>query len=452
MQPMTKNTSKEAFRKRLSQQSPWSKPWVYVILVIAVALLALLIYQIPAVHERFSWRVDSATARVYYFFNRPGRDVFVPAATKVDQGNVVQTLTAGAPTATPTQEPTITPTPEFTPTPTIEPTATPTPKPLPKSALIDGVKVEYQKANNCGPANLSMLLNFWGWTGDQTVTEKVLKPFIKDRNVMPYEMLDYVQKQTEYSGIVRYGGDLNIVKQLVASGFPVLIERGYINAQEGWMGHYGLIVGYDDETQEVTIPDTYLGVIKIKYDEINRYWAQFDKIYLVIFPVDRAQEVYDILGPQMDAAYNLQYAYEQVQANLLNNTGAELFFAWYSRGSIMVELQDSWGAAQSFDEAFKVYATLTEKDRPWRMLWYQTGPFFAYFNMGRYQDVLSLAKQTLTEAKEDALPESWVWKGRAEVMLGLRDDAIASFKRALYWHPGWWVAENELTALGESLP
>ena len=452
---MIRNTSKEAFRKRLSKQNRWSKPWFYLALLFAAVFLAVLIYQIPPVHERFSWRVESVMARVYYFFNRPGREVFVPVEDETDQMVAIQTLTAGVPptpTPSPTEEPTSTPTLEFTPTPTIEPTATATPKPLPRTVLIEGVRVEYQKANNCGPANISMLLNFWGWKGDQTVTEKVLKPFIKDRNVMPYEMLSYVQEHTEYNGIVRYGGDLEMVKRLVASGFPVLIERGYINSQEGWMGHYGLIVGYNDDTQEVTIPDTYLGVIKLKYEEIDKFWAQFDKIYLVVFPNERAQEVYDILGPQMDAEYNKEYAFDQVQANLFNNSGTELFFAWYSRGSLMVELQDSWGAAQSFDEAFNVYATLPEKDRPWRMLWYQTGPFFAYYNMGRYQDVLSLAKQTLTEAKEDALPESWVWKGRAEVKLGLRDDAIASFRRALYWHPGWWVAEDELTNLGVPLP
>ena len=444
---------KEALRKRLSKKSIWSKPWLYLVLLFALALLALLIYQIPAVHERFSWRVESALARVYYFFNPPGKEVFVPVENETEQLHAMQTLTAGAPpteTPLPTETPTITPTLEFTATPTIEPSPTATLVPLPRSVLLEGVKVEYQKANNCGPANLSMLLNFWGWKGDQTVTEQILKPFIKDRNVMPYEMLDYVQTQTGYNGIVRYGGDLETVKRLVASGFPVLIERGYINAQEGWMGHYGLIVGYDDVAQEVTIPDTYLGVIKVSYADMNRYWAQFDKIYLVVFPNERAQEVYDILGPQMDASYNLQHTFDQVQANLFNQTGAELFFAWFSRGSILIEMQDSWGAAQSFDEAFKVYATLPEKDRPWRMLWYQTGPFFAYYNMGRYQDVLSLATQTLTEAKEDALPESWVWKGRAEVMLGMRDEAIASFRRALYWHPDWWVAKEALEALGET--
>ena len=134
-----------------------------------------------------------------------------------------------------------------------------------------------------------MALRFWGWKGDQKTTEAVLKPFIKDRNVMPYEMLGYVQEQTELNGIVRYGGDLDLVKRLVSSGFPVLIERGYIDRHEGWMGHYGLIVGYDDRLQEVTIPDTYLGLIKMSYTDITRYWEAFDRIYLVIFPYERQQ-------------------------------------------------------------------------------------------------------------------------------------------------------------------
>ena len=172
-------SQKEALRRRLSKQSIWSKPWFYLVLLFALILLALLVYQIPAVHERFSWRVDSAMARVYYFFNSPGQEVFGPVEDETEQLHAMQTLTAGAPpteTPQPTEAPTITPTTEFTPTPTIEPTPTATLVPLPRSVLLEGVQVEYQKANNCGPANLSMLLNFWGWTGDQTVTEKVLKP------------------------------------------------------------------------------------------------------------------------------------------------------------------------------------------------------------------------------------------------------------------------------------
>ena len=85
---------KEALRRRLSKQSIWSKPWFYLVLLFALILLALLVYQIPAVHERLSWRVDSAMARVYYFFNPPGQEVFVPIEDETEQLHAMQTLTA----------------------------------------------------------------------------------------------------------------------------------------------------------------------------------------------------------------------------------------------------------------------------------------------------------------------------------------------------------------------
>jgi tetratricopeptide (TPR) repeat protein len=141
-----------------------------------------------------------------------------------------------------------------------------------------------------------------------------------------------------------------------------------------------------------------------------------------------------------------------VTNRLYNLKGQDLFFAWFSRGSIQVEMDDYFGASQSYDEAFKIYETLETKDRPWRILWYQTGPYFSYYWTGRYHDLRNLAQQTLDITPEDAIPETWVWKGRAEVMMGLRDEAIESFKQALVWHPGWWVAENELTALGVTPP
>lgn len=456
MHEMSRNKRTEAFRKKLAPTSIWKKPWFWLAAVLAIVVAAMLIYRIPSVHDRAYYYVTTVRARLYYFFNPPGKEVFVPIENEESEAFALQTLTAMAPTATETSTitatPTITATAEFTATPTVIPTKTPVPTPLPEVVLVEGVEQVYQGFNNCGPANLAMILNFWGWEGDQKTTEAVLKPFIKDRNVMPYEMLGYVQEHTEYNGIVRYGGDLDLVKRLVAAGFPVVIERGYMDRHEGWMGHYGLIVGYDDITQEVTIPDTYLGVIKMSYDDIEMYWAQFDFIYLVVFPNERAQEVYDILGPQMDAEYNKQYTLDKVNARLYNQKGRELYFAWYSRGSVMVEMNDYWGAAESYDEAFKVYATLSEEERPWRMLWYQTGPYYSYYYMMRYQDLYNLTKQTLDKTPEDAIPETWVWKGRAEVKLGLRDDAIESFKQALIWHPDWWVAVNELNNLGVTVP
>jgi len=114
----------------------------------------------------------------------------------------------------------------------------------------------------------------------------------------------------------------------------------------------------------------------------------------------------------------------------------------------LVELQDYAGAAVAYDQAFAVYEQLPTDQRPWRVFWYQTGPYFAYFNTARYQDVLDLANYVLDITPEDAIPETWVWRGRANKMLGNWDAAISDFRSALEWHPDWWVAKEELALMG----
>ncbi|MGV8049302.1 MAG: C39 family peptidase [Anaerolineaceae bacterium] len=449
---MTQSKNTQYVKRKLTRKSLWKRPWFYLLLILAVILIAIGLYQIPAIQDKAYFYVASARADIAYFFNPPAKQAFSPSGNNTLEPDVVSSLTAMAPTVTATLEPTQTPTPlptkQDTPTPTLTLTPTLTPTPIPGTVKLTGIQLELQRFNNCGPTNLAMALSYWGWEGDQFVTEDVLKPRREDRNVMPYEMLDYVQTETNLLGVLRYGGDLDMVKKFVAAGFPVLIERGYKAPKEGWMGHYGIIYAYDDEKGEVRIPDSYLGDISLKYENIQMYWNQFDGIYLVIYPPEREQEVLDILGPQADRDYNLQYALDQVTERIKLEEGRELFFAWYSQGSILVEMNDYYGAAKAFDQAWVVYDELPYDQRPWRITWYQTGPYFAYYYTGRYQDVLDLANQTLYITPEDALPETWVWRGRANVMLGNRETAIADFRRALEWHPGWWVALDELQALG----
>ncbi len=62
-------------------------------------------------------------------------------------------------------------------------------------------------------------------------------------------------------------------------------------------------------------------------------------------------------------------------------------------------LQQYVDAATAYDQAFSIYDSIgkDDKQRPFRMMWYQTGPYFAYFYSGRYQDVINLANVTLNE-------------------------------------------------------
>ena len=418
--------------------------------LVGLIILGIVVYNIPPVHERLSWRVASLRAQIYYFFNPPEEVSFSPGQQAEMENIVSSTQTAMAPTATITMTPSLTPTNFISPTPTQTPSPTPTPTPLPEDVRLNGVVHEFELFNNCGPASLSMALSFWGWEGDQTVTAAWLKPRQEDRNVMPYEMVDYVNTQTQFRAVLRWGGDLEMIKKFIAAGFPVLIERGFEEEvpQKAWMGHYGVITAYNDNTERFLVQDAYVGAdYSNTYERIERHWRAFNYAYIIIYPSDREAELLDLLGPQADETANYQYAAQKALDEIAVLKDRELFFAWYNYGTNLRYLGDYYGAAQAFDQAYDIYGDLVSK--PWRITWYRTDAYYAYYYTARYQDVIDLADITLSYSSvQPAIEETWVWRGRARLALGDVDGAIEDFQAALEWHPGWWVAEMELQNLG----
>ena len=432
----------------MRRQRPRFRP-VYLLVVPVVCLVAFLVYNIPFVHEKLSWRLDELRTRIFYAINPPQEVVFVPqeAATTPQASSTPEP--SATPQLTPTATPTLAgPTRTFTPVPT----DTPTPTPLPQSVRLKGIRHEYQKWNNCGPANLSMALSFWDWQGDQLDVAGVVKPNSRDKNVMPYEMETFVEQQPGLQALVRPGGDVDMVKRLLAAGFPVLIEKGFEgDSFDGWMGHYEVISGYDDAQQKFWVYDSYVGPdydFTIDYETVLRNWRAFNYTYLVIYPTERETEVLSLLGAQADETYNFQYAAQLASDEIYALTGRDQYFAWYNRGSSLVKLQDFAGAAEAYDQAFLLYAEIPEDLRPWRMLWYQTGPYFAYYYAGRYYDVIALATSTIGQTEEPAFEETWYWRGMAKLALGDSAGAIEDFQTSLKWHPAFEPSVYQLSLLG----
>ena len=434
-----------------------SKTRLNKILLIALIIFAglaflLAIYYLPPVHDRLSWRVASLRTRVFYFFNPPGEAAFTPGQQEEMAAIVTLTPTPTEPVETPTEVPTITPTDFITPTPTITPTFTPTPTPIPDAVSLTGVRHEYQSMNNCGPAAFSMALSYWGWDGNQSVAKTWLRPHPDDRNVMPYEMVNAVYNHTDLAALMRWSGDIETVKQFIAAGFPVIIERdmGDVRPNEDWTGHYGVVTGYDDSRGRFILQDSFISSdYPLAYDAFYRYWRAFNHVYIVVYPPERESEVLSILGPHTDETYNHQHAAQKAQEAIPTLEGRDLFFAWFNYGTSLVNLGDYIGAAQAYDYAYEnVYPTIPSAARPWRMRWYQTGPYFAYYHTGRYQDVIDLATFTLVNTGVREIEETWVWRGRARLALGDETGAIEDFRTALNYHPGWEVAKAELRNLG----
>lgn len=416
--------------------------------IVAIILAGAFIYQIPFVHEKLEWRIDELRAKIKYTISPPEQIVFTPNPTVIAMVNATLSSYTPSPTPiTPTPTPGPTATPTFIPTPTISPT------PLPEEIRLTGVVHEYQKYNNCGPANLAMALSYWGWEGDQRDTAAYLKPIQDDKNVMPYEMANYVEDMTDFDIVVRAGGDLETIKRFLAAGFPVLVEKGLDVPDAGWMGHYQVITGYDDIKQRVTAQDSYQGGanLPVPYEKLMEYWRAFNYTYLIIYPPSRESEVMILLGPDADVTYNYQHAAQLASDEIIILTGRDLYFAWFNRGTNLMRLQDYAGAAAAYDNAFEIYADtsiLDPDDRPWRMLWYQTGPYFAYQYSGRHYEVISLASQTLSAMVDPILEESFYWRAMAKESLGDIDGAISDLRASLECHPGFKPSLQALDQLG----
>jgi tetratricopeptide (TPR) repeat protein len=188
--------------------------------------------------------------------------------------------------------------------------------------------------------------------------------------------------------------------------------------------------------------------LPLPYEELEtRWWRDFNYVYLVIYPPTREIQVFEIIGPHLDENFNYQHAAQRAREEIENLSGRDLFFAWFNLGSNLVGLADYPAAAQAYDRAFDIYASLSEDMRPYRLMWYQAGPYAAYYHTGRYQDVINLANTTFTWVGKGGLEESHYWRGLAYQALGNTNQAIADLEKAVILNPYFTEAVQALQRL-----
>jgi tetratricopeptide (TPR) repeat protein len=308
-----------------------------------------------------------------------------------------------------------------------------------------------------------MALTYWGWNGNRDVVGKAVKPTDKDKNVMPYELQDYIIDNVPgMTSIVRYGGDIEMLKRLVAAGFPVVVEKGIyeldVNGKYGWMGHYAFVTGYDETQDLIIYQDTYQPAgaepgsnRKIKTNTFIEGWRAFNYVFIVVYPNEKESEVLTLLGPLADDQWASQHALSVAQSEAQSLADIDRFFAWFNVGTSHIALLQYADAAIAYDYAFNLYADLDTNDsvRPYRMMWYQTGPYKAYYYTNRFADVINLADTTLKDTiAEPVLEESLYWRGMAYYMAGKTDLAVNDYRAALQVHPRWIPATQAMQDLG----
>jgi tetratricopeptide (TPR) repeat protein len=198
------------------------------------------------------------------------------------------------------------------------------------------------------------------------------------------------------------------------------------------MGHYRLLVGYD-ASQFYTM-DSYDGPnVKITFDDLDTEWRAFNRLYLLVYPPAQETRVRAILGGALDDRTMYAQAAAVARAEVESNPNDA--FAEFNLGMSLDGLKRYPEAAVAFDRA----RTL---GLPWRMLWYQFGPYEAYLQTGRYDEVIALA-DALLKATDD-LEESHYYKGIALRALGRVADARREFETALRWNSNYRDAQRAL--------
>jgi hypothetical protein len=348
---------------------------------------------------------------------------------------------------------------ESTATPTVAPTATPTvtptPTPIPDHVRLEGINRIQQSFNNCGPANLTQVLNWYGDETTQTDAAAYLKPNPEDRNVSPWQLSDYVNEFSELRSTVHSGGNIEMVKRLVAAGFPVVIEKGYepdTEGASGWFGHYLTVFGYDDREGVLYSMDTYLRVDPVNgradsYEEIEYYWQHFNYTFYVVYEPDQEQIVFDIIGPELlDPLTMWESAAVRAQEDVDENP--ENAFAWFNLGTSLTRIGEITGEAEFYQNGAAAFDQARTIGLPPRMLWYEFRPYLAYMKVGRYDDMLEIADAVFATQGGLNVEETYLYQGHALLFQGDVNGAANAYERALELNENFYPAEIALQSLG----
>jgi hypothetical protein len=315
---------------------------------------------------------------------------------------------------------------------------------LPRAARLPGMRLVWQQYNRCSAAALSMMLWYHGWTGTYDTAILALNPHAGDVSVRSDEMIAFVEQQG-FKAIVRTGGTLDILKALVAAGYPVLVENAYTPEPGNWTGHNRVIMGYDDDANLLYAYDSSLGNgidgmgKTFNYEGFDLLWKPFNRTYLVIYKPEHEAQLQAILGDQWDATYNALWTSFQAENDLALDVNDP--YAWFNMSVAQVALDNPERAVTAFEAARQL-------DVPSRLLWYQFAPFEAYLKTGRYEETIALGQEIIDSTT--GVEEVYYYMGEAYAAMGNVQNASSYYQQTLSRNARFAPAQTALTGLAAS--
>jgi len=327
-----------------------------------------------------------------------------------------------------------------TPAPSVTTSSDSTPVTLIKPAEQKTLKNDFhifQTFNNCGPASLSMALSYFGIKASQKVIGDGLRPYQNpqgdndDKSVTLNEMRE---KAKEYGLIPfhRPNGNFNLIKYFIAYDIPI-IAFTWTKPDED-IGHYRVVKGYDDNSNELIQDDSLQGKnLKFKYDDFNVLWHKFNYEYLVLVPKDKVAIAEAILGENKDESKAWKNAIDILTKFLEKNPGDVP-----ARFSLSISYFYIGDYKKSIEQFEMVQSKLSK-----RALWYQIEPIQAYFELGDYNKVFEISDNILNKGNR-AFSELYMLRGKIYLIKGELKNAKAEFEKAVFYNKNMEEAQEAL--------
>ncbi len=325
-------------------------------------------------------------------------------------------------------------------------TTTPlTPQPTPLPNLPERVQLSlpvhyFQTFNNCGPATLAMTLSYFNIQRTQKELGDELRPYqntVGDNDDKSVSLEELAAKAEEL-GLVSYhrpSGDIQLLQRLTASNVPVM-TRTWTKVNED-IGHYRVVTGYDKAQQTIIQDDSLQGKdISIAEADFLTMWEKFNYEFLVVVPPEKASEVEVILGNLQDEKTAWQTALQHAQATLQNNPNDT---------SARYNLSISFYHLGDYEQAVSNFEAVEKKLSP-KTLWYQHEPLLAYYELEKYQEVLTRIEYILSHGNR-AYSELYYLRGKIFQNQGNATGAREQFELAVRYNKNYQPAQQALEKL-----
>jgi len=284
----------------------------------------------------------------------------------------------------------------------------------------------FQTFNNCGPAALSMALSYFGINKSQQELGNDLRPYQVpngDNDDKSVTLEELAEKSKEY-GLTAYhrpNGKIELIKLFITYDIPI-IARTLTKLNED-TGHYRIVKGYDDQTQEIIQDDSLQNKnLRFSYDDFSELWNRFNYEYLVLVPQDKVEIAKAILGEDSDEKTAWKKGVQKAEKEI--NTSPNNIYTIFNLSVAFYNIGEYQKSVEEFEKV--------EHLLPFRTLWYQIEPILSFYELGNYDRVFEITDRVLNYYNH-AFSELYVLRGNIYKNQGNIDAARSEFEKAVFY-------------------